>query len=56
MSRVKGGSCALCFVALKLYVVKLINMLYTSKDSEKNIFSDDTCITFITISNTSDLL
>ena len=29
-------------------------MLYTSKDWEKNIFSDD--ITFITLSKTSDLL
>ena len=29
-------------------------MLYTSKDREKNIFSDD--ITFITLSETSDLL
>ena len=29
-------------------------MLYTSKDREKNIFSDD--ITFVTLSKTSDLL
>ena len=29
-------------------------MLYTSKDWEKNIFSDD--ITFITLSKTSDML
>ena len=39
MPRVKEGSCALCVVALKSCV-----MLYTSKDREKNIFSDD--ITF----------
>ena len=50
MPQVKESSCVLCDVE----TINRRVMLYTSKDWEKNIFSDYT--TFITLSKSSDLL
>ena len=52
--RAPGEGGELCVMCCCVETISRRVMLYTSKDRENNIFSDD--ITFITLSKSSDLL